>query len=199
MSTPIVGASNIAQPAKCMICGAIIGHFALTWPDPGGPGSSFNQQEFQKLSQAIAAHMQKRAAEHASQPDAKRRASDQHGQALMAAATLGGNLTQAFLWRHFQLPEGARGFQEQIRGTVHAMTSRFKLTPEYADRLARAILRNLDQYVPAEPTSDMFEGQAVEDVKAALLALAARYEEGHPTEPATAAPNSSAESAIRPN
>jgi hypothetical protein len=104
-----------------------------------------------------------------------------HAQALAHAAALGGSLTQAFLWRHFDLPEAARGFQEHTRASVHHMTSKFKLTDEMAERLANAMLSNLEtKYLQDQ---NVHRTEAMEDVKAALLALAARYEEGHPAEP----------------
>jgi hypothetical protein len=172
-SSPIVQANAISQTATCKLCGATIGHFALTWPDPGGPGGSFNQREFGRLSEAVAQHMQKRA---------KQLPDHRHAQALAHAAALGGSLTQAFLWRHFDLPEAARGFQEHTRASVHHMTSKFTLTDEMAERLANAMLSNLDtKYLQGE---NVHTPEAVEDVKAAFLALAVRYEEGHPAEPA---------------
>jgi hypothetical protein len=174
-SSPIVQASAISQAATCKLCGATIGHFALRWPDPGGPGGSFNQREFGRLSEAVAQHMQKRAQQL---PDHR------HAQALAHAAALGGSLTQAFLWRHFDLPEAARGFQEHTRASVHHMTSKFKLTVEMAERLANAMLSNLDRKFSSPDDSGLASAnEAVEDVKAAFLALAARYEEGHPAEP----------------
>lgn len=194
-SSPIVQASGISQAATCKLCGATIGHFALTWPDPGGPAKSFNEQEFGRLSTAVAQHMRQRAQKHAEATAAKRRkwtpstlenyiAPDQHAQALAHAAALGGSLTQIFLWRHFDLPEAARGFQEHTRASVHHMTSKFKLTDEMAERLANAMLSNLDtKYLQDE---NVHAPEAVEDVKAAFLALAARYEEGHPAEPTPA-------------
>lgn len=182
-SSPIVQASSISQPAKCKLCGAVIGHFALTWPDPGGPSGSFNQQEFARLGQAVAQHMQKRAQQHVELAgrSGKPLAPDKHAQALAHAANLGGNLTQAFLWRHFSLPEAAEGFQEQIRSGINHMTSKFHLTDAMAEQLAVAMLHNLNaQHLHLENS----EG-AVAEIKASLLTLASRYEEGHPTEPAS--------------
>ena len=167
-SGPIMASGTLSQPARCKVCGSIIGHFALAWP----ADTAFNQQEFGRLFKALTQHMQQRAAAGCRQ----------HQGALMHAAALGGNLTQLFIARHFQLPEAADGYMEQCRGSVHHMTSRFTLTPEYAEKLAEAILHNLEtKYRDAARDLDIEDPAAVADVKAALLSIAARYEEGHPT------------------
>ncbi len=178
--------SAISQPAKCLICGAVIGHFALVWPDPEGPAASFNQAEFAKMAQAITAHMQHRIQQAIETAAPKVRpagapnshqpimVNDPHFSAMAAAQGLSGSVLQAFLWRHFQLPSAARGFQEQVRSSINAMTSRFKLTPEMTHQLACALWFALDDGTQKDP---------IEMIRNAFTALAARYEEGHPQEP----------------
>ncbi len=193
--------STISQPAKCKLCGAVLGHFALAAPDSPDFGSPFNQEEYGRLGKAIAQHMQTRAQTAATIPTVhgrstaqfreaeaealKRVEMDRHGQALMAAANLGGNLTQSFLWRHFELPKGAQAFQEQTRAGIHHMMSNFTLTERMAEELAQAMLHNLNQKYLHYPNTP-WQAEAVAELKAAFLALAARYEEGHPKEPAAA-------------
>ena len=122
----ILQASAIAQPVTCRICGAVIGHFAVSWP----ADTPFNQQEFGRMFKSLTQHMQKRA--QGGEP--------KHQAALLQAAAIGGNLTQASLARHFKLPAAGNAFVEQCRGSVHAMTSKFTLTREYAETIARAVL-----------------------------------------------------------
>ena len=165
--------SELSQPAKCKLCGAIVGHFALRWPPPETDGG-FNQGEFARLSKAIAQHVQQRAT--ASGPSQQ-----MHAQALAHAAALGGNLTQAFLWRHFDLPEAANGFSEQVRGSVNHMTSKFTLTPEYAHQIAVALVKSLQEFCFAHNGGgEIEEEDGIPAVEKALLAIAARYEDGHP-------------------
>jgi hypothetical protein len=158
-----MASGTLSQPARCKLCGSIIGHFALAWP----ADTAFNQQEFGRLFKALTQHMQQRAAAGCRQ----------HQGALMHAAALGGNLTQLFIARHFQLPEAADGYMEQCRGSVHHMTSKFTLTPEYAEQLATAVVGECNRLVD----NDADDSALVSCVRGAFLALAARYEEGHPT------------------
>jgi len=59
------------------------------------------------------------------------------------------------------------------------MTRRFTLTDEQAEELARAMLISLDRKYTALPGTLETHTKAVAEVKAALLRLAARYEESH--------------------
>jgi hypothetical protein len=188
-TTGIAEATHIAQPAKCKLCNAVIGHFALTWPPP--PDGSFNQSEFGKLFEALTAHMLKRSEGERDAIENARLTAPRgttikplpcpHQQAMQTATLMGGNLSQIFLARHFTLPAGAHGYLEQCRGYVNHMTSRFTLTPEYAEQIAVALLHNLEtRYRDGARDLDIECPEAIADVKAALLAIAARYEEGHP-------------------
>lgn len=184
--------THIAQQAKCKLCGAVLGHFALSWPAE----TPFAAAEFKRMAEAISSHFQKRIQAHvqAHQPSViadpshtKPIPPEAHLSAMGHAQALSGNVLQAFLWRHCDLPEAAQQFSEMTRGSIHHMTSKFTLTPEYAKTLADFVfgqildvmdhlgydLTRVDGARGDEPILDV--------LKNAFTALAARYEEGHPT------------------
>lgn len=190
--------ANIAVPCKCKLCAKVIGQFAMSWPEPSEPSAAaFNRQQFDAMFQRAAEHFQQEAAvPRPSISEAVRKLNHniqmQHAAALGHAASLGGNVTTLFLSRHLEMPPGADGFMEQVRASVNHMTSKFTLTEEYADLLATAMLDNIRQIATAmlDNTDNIrqttgYSGETMEkaiwrEIKGALLALAARYEEGHP-------------------
>jgi hypothetical protein len=170
----------IAQPAKCKICGKVIGHFELKWPDPpDASGQAFNQAQFKRLFEALGQHMNEPHFLPSHQRDYR------HQQAMAAAQVLGGNIMTLFLSRHFRLPEAANGFTEKVRGATHHMLSKFKMNDADILALASATYETLAQLEEQETTAvsgDEDEEDSIDPIVHLLTKLRDQYEEGHPRE-----------------
>jgi hypothetical protein len=170
---PIGGVT--AQPAKCKLCGKVIGHFELKYPDPTEPAANaFNQTQFNRLFEAIGQHMSGPHFLPNHQPDYR------HGQAMRAAQAIGGNVMTMFLSLHFALPEAASGFTEKVRGATHHVLSKFKMNDAEMAALAAATYDRIDALEDADETAD--EPSDEDPILDLLMKLRDHYEEGHPRE-----------------
>lgn len=125
MSAPQITSKTgrVFVPCKCKLCGQVIGHYSLEWPAPTEPtAAQSNERQFGLFWEALAKHM-----------TTTRR--NDHGAALGMSVSLGGNLTTLMLARHYELPPAAKGFVEEVRGTVHEATRVFRMTDADIDRL----------------------------------------------------------------
>ena len=130
--------SEIALPCKCKLCGKTIGNFAVEWPPPkdNAAQESLNDQQFKRLCEAISKHLQQMA--QALGPH------DSHLQALAASISIGGNASMLMVARHFDLPEGAKGFFERTRQMVHEMSRVFRMTDADLEMLAEATAEKIE-------------------------------------------------------
>ena len=193
MSEPqtAVNPSSVAVQCKCKLCGKVIGHYSMSYPtDEKDPNAPFNAGQFQALSQAMPQHMVEEARSPRpslteSTKQANQRIQAQHAAALQHAAMMGGNVQILFVSRHFQLPPAADAFFEDVRASINHMTESFTLTEEYAEQIARGLAYNLtiklmDGCEMSPKALDECQAEAKDEIKSALLALADRYEQGHP-------------------
>jgi hypothetical protein len=202
--------SSVAVQCKCKLCGKVIGHFAMSYPaDEKDSNAGFNAGQFKALSQAMPQHMVEEARSPRpslteSTKQANQRIQAQHAAALQHASMMGGNVQILFVSRHFELPPAAQAFFEDVRASINHMTESFTLTEEYAEQITTAVMcivladtydvtgSRFDQQTfcgtePAPMPTDLLPSDWKHlnpvkhaAVKSALLALAARYEQGHP-------------------